>query len=289
MAAPLWRNLDELMDRSIHSGIILGGAAALTFVIGRLTKFFVRHATKLAKDRGSGEAAEFEKQTSTMGLVARRLLVALVWIVALSGVLHQFGFDVRPLLATAGLGALAIGFAAQNILKDLIGGFFLLAEGRIRVGDVVTINNLSGEVEELSLRNTILRGDSGELHVIANGSITQMSNLTRTFAYYVFDVSVDPEQDPDRMLVLLRGLVDELREDKEFRPLILEPLEVWGVDRFTEQGVRVKSRVKTLAGQQWRVGREVNRRLHARAAAQGLKIATAQRVQVLGGKMEDGG
>jgi len=112
------------------------------------------------------------------------------------------------------------------------------------------------------------------VHVVSNGSITQLSNLTRLFAYYVFDVSAEYTEDPDKVVAALNSVAEDARADPAFGALILEPLEVLGVDRFTEQGVVVKARIKTIAGQQWKVGREINRRLQK----SGFSFATAQRV-----------
>jgi small conductance mechanosensitive channel len=210
------------------------------------------------------------------------MLVFAIWSLAVLLSLKAFGFDVQPILAGAGVAGIAVGLAAQNILKDLIGGFFLLAEGQIRIGDAVTINGLSGTVEELSLRNTVLRGLDGTVHVISNGSIAQLSNHTRLYAYSVFDVSVDWRDDPERMLALLREISAEIAAEDGFEKAILEPLEVLGVDRFAEQGVYVKARLKVVAGEQWRVGREANRRLKERCEAAGVRLATAQRTAMVG-------
>lgn len=278
MAQQILSQLDDYAIKAVRSGVIVAVAAGLTFFVSRTVHWLNARARQLVEERGGGEAAETAKQASTVALVGRRLLVTLIWTLALAGVLDQFGLDVRPLLATAGVAGLAVGFAAQNILKDLIGGFFLLAEGQIRVNDVVSINGLSGVVEELSLRNTVLRGVDGAVHVISNGTITQLSNLTRQFSFAVFDTAVCPEQDPDAVAALLRRITEEMRSEDTYRSLILEPLEVMGLDKFTDQGLVVKTRIKTQAGKQWTVGREVNRRLKQRAAGEGVRLLVAQRV-----------
>jgi small conductance mechanosensitive channel len=270
----LWSRLDKILDRSIDAAVYLLGALALVFLVSRLFRTFDRYSRQLIESRGGAEVDELSKQTSTISLIAKRSLILLIWSLALLAVLNAYGFDVRPILATAGVAGIAIGFAAQSLLKDLISGFFLLADGHVRIHDVVTINGLSGVVEELSLRNTILRGMDGAVHVISNGSITQLSNSTRLFAFYVFEVSTEYDEDPDRAVSSLTNVANEVRADPAFGPLILEPLEVLGVDRFTEQGVVVKARIKTIAGQQWKVGREINRRLKK----SGFAFATAQRV-----------
>jgi small conductance mechanosensitive channel len=184
---------------------------------------------------------------------------------------------VKPLLAGAGVAGIAIGFAAQSLLKDWISGFFLITEGQIRLNDVVRVGDLSGAVEKISLRTISLRAFDGALHIISNGSITSFSNLTMSYSFYVLEVSVDYRDDPDRMMALMREVDESLRADPAFMSLILEPLEIVGVDRFAEEGVSVKARIKTLPSKQWPVGREFQRRLKMRSDAAGVRIATARR------------
>jgi len=271
---PLFQRLDHLLDRSLEAGVYLIGALLLSLVIARLFKAIDRYSTRLIKARGGAEGSEISKQTSTISLIARRSIIGVIWALALLAVLNVFGFDIRPILATAGVAGIAVGFAAQSLLKDFINGFFLLAEGHIRINDVVTINGLSGVVEELTLRTTVLRATDGAVHVISNGSISQLSNLTQLYSYALFDLSVDHEEDPDVVVAKLRSVAAELRSDPMYAPMILETIDVMGVDRFTEQGIIIKARIKTTAGQQWKVGRELNRRL----LKSGFQFATAQRI-----------
>jgi len=132
-------------------------------------------------------------------------------------------------------------------------------------------------VEKISLRTISLRSFDGALHVISNGTITSFSNLTMEFSYAVFEVPADYGQSADLMMGLMRKVDEWMRQDPEFAPLILEPIEIVGVDRFTEQGAMVKARLKTQPSRQWPVGREFNRRLKALADAEGVVIATAKR------------
>jgi moderate conductance mechanosensitive channel len=268
------QRFDKVLDKSLDAVVYVLGALLLAFLVSRLFRTVDRYSSQLIKARGGSEVDELSKQTSTISLLTKRWIIFAIWALALLAVLNAYGFDVRPILATAGVAGIALGFAAQNLLKDVISGFFLLADGHIRIKDVVTINGLSGVVEELSLRNTVLRGVDGAVHIVSNGSITQLSNLTRLFAYYVFEVSAEYTEDPDKVVAALNSAAEDARADPAFGALILEPLDVLGVDRFTEQGVVVKARIKTIAGQQWRVGREINRRLQK----SGFAFATAQRV-----------
>jgi len=208
-----------------------------------------------------GTEFEIEKRARTVGDVARKALVTVIWVVAGIMILQEMNFDVRPLLAGAGVVGLAVGFGAQNLVKDVFAGFFLLLDNQIRIGDVVVINGQGGLVEEVNLRTTILRSEDGAVHTFPNGSITKFSNLTRDFSYAVFNISVDYKEDTDHVISVLNTMANELTAEEKFRPIILAPLEVMGVDQLADSGVVIKARFKTLPMQQWTVGREMNRRI----------------------------
>jgi len=157
-------------------------------------------------------------------------------------------------------------------VKDLLAGFFLTFENQIRVGDVATINGTGGLVEAINLRTIVLRDVTGAVHVFANGSIERLSNLTKDFSYYVIDVSVANNKDPDEVADLLRHIGRELQADPRYGPSILEPLEIMGVDAFDESSATLKTRIKTLPLKQWEVGREMRRRIKKTFAAKGIDI-----------------
>jgi small conductance mechanosensitive channel len=186
--------------------------------------------------------------------------------------LREIGFDITPILAGAGVIGLAVGFGAQNLVRDVISGFFILIENQIRVNDVAVINGTGGLVEEINLRTTVLRSQDGVVHVFPNGSITTLSNMTREFSFYVFDIGVAYKEDTDRVAEVLREIAEEMRRDQRFAPVILEPLEVLGVDRFADSAVMVRARIKTQPIQQWNVGREMNRRIKKRFDELGIEI-----------------
>ncbi|MBI5282228.1 MAG: mechanosensitive ion channel family protein [Candidatus Solibacter usitatus] len=268
--------IDAWLVMSLKASVYLAGAALLTFLLGKLFRRIRRLSAELIRERG-GADAEVEKQTDTIASISRRVLFSLIWILAVVLALREYKFDVGPVLAGAGVVGLAVGFAAQSVLKDWIGGLFLLTEGQIRIGDVIKIGDLAGTVEQLSLRTTVLRGYDGNVHVFANGSVQSFSNLTLGHSYAVFDLAAGYGEDPELLSGALREAGDELRADAEFGPLVLDGMEVAGVDRFTEQGVVVKARIRTRPSQQWKVAREVNRRVRLKCAERGITIATAQR------------
>lgn len=273
----LFRDLDDNLIRILHGFAYLLGAALLTMVVSSLVRRLRNYWLDQMRERKGVAGIEMEKQTRTMASLMRRLAVTVIWALGIALALGQFGLNVAPLLAGAGVAGIAIGFAAQSILKDWINGFFLLTEGQIRIHDVIQVGNVTGAVEKMTLRTIALRGFDGALHVIANGTVQSFTNKTLLFSYYVFEIGVDYSEDPARMMQLMREVDQALRDDAQFGPLILEPLDIVGVDRFAETGVIVKARLKTLPSQQWRAGREFNKRLQQRCGEAGLAIATAQR------------
>jgi len=280
-ALPLHK-LDDWLMLSLRVSVYLVGAWLLTFLIDKLFQRLRRLSTELIEQRGGTGQMELQKQTNTITVLLRRSVFSAIWLLAIFLALQQqLQFDIRPVLAGAGVAGLAVGLAAQSVLKDWISGFFLLTEGRLRVNDVIKIGDLSGSVESLSLRTTVLRAYDGSAHVFSNGNISNFTNLTLGYAFAVFDIAVDYDEDPERLVALMVEIGSDLRQNPQFGGLILDAMEVAGVDRFTEQGVVVKARLKTLPGKQWLVGREVNRLLRLRCAEAGITIATAQRAVTL--------
>ncbi len=187
-------------------------------------------------------------------------------------ILSEVGIDMKPLLAAAGLGGLAIGFGAQSLVKDIITGFFILLENQIRVGDVVEIAGVGGLVEEVKLRTITLRDLEGNVHIVPNGAVDKVKNYTHLYSYYLFNIGVSYREDTDEVAAVLKEVGADLQADPEFGPDILEPLEMLGVDQFADSAVIIKCRIKTEPIKQWRIGREMNRRIKKAFDARGIEI-----------------
>jgi small-conductance mechanosensitive channel len=242
--------------------LIFTAAALVNAIVGRLIRAMRSNVMAVMLRRGGGATAfELEQRADTIANIVSRTVRVAVWTIALVMSLREVGFDVAPILAGAGIVGLAVGFGAQNLVRDVISGLFMLIENQLSVGDVVVINGTGGLVEQVNLRTTVLRALDGTVHVFPNGAITTMSNMTSEFSYYVFDVRVSYREDTDRVAGILRRVGTEVQQDPELGSFMLEPLEVIGVDQFGESVVIVKARVKTLPGKQWSVGREMNRRI----------------------------
>ncbi len=214
---------------------------------------------------------EIEKRTATLTGVASRTLSAIIWVFAFIMILRELGFDITPLLAGAGVAGIALSLGAQNFIKDIIGGVFLLLDNQIRVGDAVIINDTSGLVEEINLRTTLIRGENGALHIFSNGNINKLTNSSREFAFVVFEYSIDSRQAPEPAIAAIRETAETLLAEDAFASGVAAPVEVYGVDRMTDSGSIIKGRIKTRPGKQWPIGRELNRRVLARFEADGIQ------------------
>ena len=212
------------------------------------------------------------KRADTLTHVVHDVARVLILAVGSMMILSEVGVDLKPILAAAGLGGLAIGFGAQSLVKDMISGFFILLEDSIRVGDVVEVAGVGGLVEEVKLRTITLRDLSGNVHVVPNGVIDKVKNMTKLYAFYLFDVGVAYRENVDEVMVVLHEIAEELRGDLQFKDDILEPLEMLGVDQFADSAVIIKCRIKTKPIKQWRVGREMNRRIKKTFDAKGIEI-----------------
>ena len=212
------------------------------------------------------------KRVDTLTHIVRDVARFVILFVGMTMILSEGGVDLKPLLAAAGLGGLAVGFGAQSLVKDLIAGFFILWEDSVRIGDVVEVAGVAGLVEEVELRTIKLRDVSGNLHVVPNGAIDKVKNLTKDYSYAVFDIAVAYRENPDEVMGILQEIAGGLRQDSRFAEDMLEPLEMLGVDQFKDSAVMIKCRIKTEAHKQWRVGREMNRRIRNTFNAKGIEI-----------------
>jgi moderate conductance mechanosensitive channel len=248
---------------ALVGGFIL--ARVLRMLLVQLERVLVR-----AGERTGALAAVTRSRVATLTSVLRTLALVVLWSVVAVVCLSQLGLDVRPILAGAGIVGLAVGFGAQYLVRDVIAGFFLVLEDQVRVGDVAVVNGTGGLVETVTFRTIVLRDLAGTLHIFQNGAVTTLANMTRGWSGYVVDVEVSFREDPDRVIAVMRRVGDELRADPAHGPLILEPIEVFGVDGFKEASLVIKARLKTLPIQQWTVGREYRRRLVQALTAEGI-------------------
>jgi small conductance mechanosensitive channel len=218
----------------------------------------------------------------TLVSVLWTIAVGLIWFVAALMTLGQIGVNVAPILASAGVVGLAVGFGAQNLVKDLVSGFFLILENQIRVGDIAVINGTGGLVEAITFRTIVLRDLSGVVHVFPNGTINTLANMTKDWSAYVLDVGVAYKEDTDHVVEVMRKVAEEMQAEPTYHSAIIEPIEIFGVDAFTDSAVTIKARFKTRPLQQYTVGREYRRRLKKAFDAAGIEIPFPQRTLTMG-------
>ncbi len=250
--------------------VIVFGAWLVTRIIGNLLGRLRSYAALAIERRGETPTRELEKRTATIAAVLRLFLGVVVWLIAIVMALTELGFKIEPLLASLGVAGLALGLGAQTLIKDWLGGMFLLLEDQIRIGDGVTINGFSGVVSEINLRTTVLRAENGAVHIIANGSITVLSNFTREYSYYIFETILAHHADANLALQILEKTGKEMAAEDPYRSSMLAPFEIMGVDKLSDRGATLRARVKTLPAGQYLVGRELNRRIKERFDAAGI-------------------
>jgi len=234
-----------------------------------------------------GNLVERSARARTLLPLLRNALFVVLTVMVVLIVLSEVGINIAPLLAGAGVVGLAIGFGSQKLVQDVITGAFILFEDAIAVGDVVNVAGIGGLVEAISIRSIRLRDLSGNVHTIPFSSVDTVTNMTKEYSYYLLDIGVAYREDTDEVAEVAKAIVEELREDPEFGPEILEPLEVLGVDQFGDSAVIVKARIKTLPIKQWMVGREFNRRMKKRFDELGIEIPFPHRTLYFG-ELKDG-
>ena len=237
----------------------------LLFVSLRVSSYSIRKLkTILAKrsvNQNEEPDLEVEKRLNTLMSILRKGAALMIWAVFIMIFLQKINIDIAPILAGAGIIGLAVGFGAQELVRDFITGFFILLENQIRTGDVAIINGTGGLIEKIELRTITLRDLSGTVHVFQNGKINSVSNMTKGWSAMVFDIGVAYKENLNKVMKIMKDVSEDLRNDSDFKSLILEPMEIFGLDSFGDSALIVKGRIKTKPIQQWTVGREYRKRL----------------------------
>lgn len=262
----LEKGLAWLLTTGLKILLIIGVALILTRISRGLTRRLEKIFLKGKEDE------ESLKRARTLSGLVRQFLNGLIVIIAVMTVLAALDIQIGPLLATAGVAGLAISFAAQSLIKDVINGFFIIFWDQIRVGDVVEIAGRSGVVKGLNLKMTVLRSLDGNVHYIPNNLIDTVTNMTKEYSQFVFDIGVSYFEDVDEVIKTLKEVDEELRSDPQFAENIVSPLEILGLDRFEDSAVIVRARTTTKPSKQWEVGREFNRRLKKTFDRKGISI-----------------
>ncbi|MEO6202490.1 MAG: mechanosensitive ion channel family protein [Nitrospirales bacterium] len=270
-----------MMEASLRLLLILVvayvGIRAVRYGLHRLEIFLLTIRENEDRDRLGRE-----KRVKTLTGLLLTIGLTLVWVVSVVMGLDQIGLDITPIIASAGIVGLAVGFGAQNLVRDVINGFFIILENQVRIGDVAVVNGTGGLVEAISFRTITLRDQAGTVHIFPNGTVTTLSNMTKDWSAYVMNIGVAYKEDTDRVTEIMREVGKDLQQDEQLGRKILEPIEIMGVDAFGESEVVIKARIKTIPIEQWGVGREYRRRLKKAFDQIGIEIPFPHRTLYMG-------
>ena len=222
-----------------------------------------------------------EQQTRTLAGVAYSACSTVVWAVALLTAVHEFGVNVLPVAVVAGLGSLAVGFGAQNLVRDVIGGFYIILEDQYVVGDTIQVGDTLGRVEHLTLRRTVVRDPRGALVTVSNGDIRTVGNLSRDWSQAFVDVAVSPQVPQERALQTLDSVAAELRSDPSWSQALVDGPRILGLQSFDHLASTIRLQVRTAPARQEDVARELRRRIQLEFQRQGIPSSNVQRVELV--------
>jgi small-conductance mechanosensitive channel len=271
------RWVELIWTRGLRIAVIL----ILAFLAVRLWKAITSRLVEISKVRTRG-AQMREQQTRTMAGLLYSLGVGCILIVAILTALPELGFNVTPVEAAAAVASLALGFGAQNLVRDLINGFFIVFEDQFVVGDLIQANGETGRVEYLTIRRTVLRNAAGAVVTIPNGQLGQLANLSRDWSQLFVDVTVPSEESVNRALNALEKVVANFRSDHEWSPALVDGPRVLGVESLSLDGVVIRLQVRTILNRKEEVGRELRRRIKIAFEEMEIPLSHTHKVEFQG-------
>ncbi len=259
---------NALLPRLVQTAIVI----LIAILAYRVIKVFVRKLVEREVDEEDPVAKRSRQQrTHTLASLLENFALVVITAITILTVLSAF-IPIGPILASVGVLGLAVSFGAQSLVKDVITGTFMLVEGQFAIGDLVRLGDVSGEVERTTLRTTVLRDLHGVVHIVPNGEITRVSNLTKSWSRAVLDIGVAYKEDVDHVMAVLDDVCAEFRRDPEWGALLLEQPEVMGVESLGDSAVVVRIAGRTLPQQQFPVTREMRRRIKNRFDQEGIEL-----------------
>ena len=285
--------LKDFTDGWARAVLEAAGSIAMLVVLTILARWLLHHLVDQLVRRaengvlperiawlGSNSAATERRvqRARTMGSVLKSVVTIVLFTVFVLMTLSELGINIAPLLASAGIVGVALGFGSQSLVKDFLSGVFMIFEDQYGVGDVVDLGEAVGTIEAVSLRVTRLRDVNGTVWYVRNGEILRVGNMSQNWARTVIDVGVAYHEDLTRVRRILQEIAHGLWEDDEFKGQIIEEPEVWGVEALSPDSVTVRVTLKTAPLEQWNVAREMRERIKARFDYEGIEIPFPQRV-----------
>jgi small conductance mechanosensitive channel len=266
---------EGIQEWLLSTGIVILAYIIIAYFIYRLVKLFIpRLVIGFVKAQGKGRHSKswFEKRSQTLSNMLTWAFAFVIGLIALFMILSKLTIDITPLLASAGVAGIAIGFGAQSLIKDFVSGTFILLEDQFNKGDVIKVAGIAGLVEEVNLRRTVLRDLDGIVHNIPNGQITTASNYTRDWARVNLDISVGYNEDLDHVFAVINKVGKELAEDEYFKTLIKTPPQVLRVQNFGDSGIDVRILGDVRPMNKWEVTGELRKRLKKAFDDEGIEI-----------------
>jgi moderate conductance mechanosensitive channel len=276
-------NVFKWTDFAAARGIRIAAILLIALILNRLLRSLTRRLIPTAGSEGLGRIARMREQhVKTLAGLLYSAGTAVIIVGAFLTALPEFGFNVTPIAAAAGLASLAVGFGAQHLVRDIINGFFIVAEDQFAVGESVRIGTVVGRVEHLTLRRTVVRDVAGAVVSIPNGEISQVANLSRDWGQVFVDISIPQETASDAALAALECACAELRNDASWSPVLVDGPRTLGVESLGQAGATLRLQLRTIPGRQDDAARELRRRIQLRFEQEHIRWGGVQRVEVAG-------
>ena len=267
-----------LRDSSVAIFLHLVAIFIVALLLNRLLRLVTNHLIKPAGSETRGAKAR-EQQTRTVAVVLYSTGSKVVWAVALLTAAQEFGINVTPVAALAGLASLAFGFGAQNLVRDVITGFYIILEDQFVVGDTIQVGDTIGRVEHVTLRRTVVRDARGALVTLSNGDIRTVANLSRDWSQAFVDVALSPQLSQEKALQALEAAAAELRGDASWSQAIVDGPRILGLQSFDQNSSTVRLQVRTAPSRQDDVARELRRRIQLEFQRRDIPVSGVQRVE----------
>jgi moderate conductance mechanosensitive channel len=276
-------NVFKWTDFAAARGIRIAAILLIALILNRLLRSLTRRLIPTAGSDGIGRIARMREQhVKTLAGLLYSAGTAVILIGAVLTALPEFGFNITPIAAAAGLASLSVGFGAQHLVRDIINGFFIVVEDQFAVGESVRIGNVVGRVEHLTMRRTVIRDIAGAVVSIPNGEISQVANLSRDWGQVFVDIAIPQETSSDAALATLERACAELRADATWSPVLVDGPRTLGVDSLGSAGATLRLQLRTVPGRQDDAARELRRRIQNRFEQDHIRWGGVQRVEIVG-------
>ena len=275
---------DVLIGKPIAVVALVVLALVIRWALGKVIDRIVQHAEegvlpdRFSSKEASGNHTRRVQRAKTMGSLLKSIVGGVLVAVFGTMILAEVGVNIAPIIASAGIVGIALGFGAQSLVKDFLSGIFMIFEDQYGVGDVVDVGVASGTIEAVSLRVTRLRDQSGTVWYVPNGEILRVGNMSQNWARAVVDVSIGYGEDLARVQRVLKSVAHDIWEDEDYHDIVIEEPEVTGVETMTPDAITVRVLIKTAPMRQWAVARELRQRIKARFDHEGIAMPFTQKV-----------